>query len=87
MREYKKEDKKKKTYIKIEKLKKMERLKAELRAHCYMKSSAKSKDHSLKMQRFRDMHVLLAFPLGSYCMCLYMDVELICVRLKYIMQA
>lgn len=74
MREYKKEDKK--AYIKIEKLKKMERLKAEIKSPLAQekKSSTKSTDHSLKMQRFRDIHALLAFSYGSYCMCLYMDV-------------
>lgn len=70
MREYKKEDKK--AYIKIEKLKKMERLKAEIKSPLAQekKSSTKSTDHSLKMQRF--MLCLPFLMAATVCVCIWM---------------
>lgn len=66
MKKHRKE-KDKKRDMKIERLKKMGRLKVEINSPLAKekKSPAKSIDSSLKVQRSRDVRVLLAFPHGS----------------------
>lgn len=71
MREYKKEDKK--AYIKIEQLKKMERLKDEINSPLAQekKSPAKSTDSSMKMQRFRDIRFTCLSSWQLSCVFVY----------------